>query len=232
MSTTQGGGNIVTDGLVLCLDTANIKSYPGSGLIWSDLSSNLKDWTLSSQPTFSNNNMGSLVFNGEYAQTDKNILLNLNNFSNWSIETWIYRTGLGTSFRSNILGIDTIFNINSTVMAVANGGNFFIGGDGGPNMNPVVSSTSLILLNTWYHIVVVKNNNNVKIYINGVENTSQTRTNFLWSDLGITAKIGNRTAGDTQFFGRIPIVRIYSNKSLSPSEVLQNYNTHKGRYGL
>ena len=31
---------IVTDGLVLCLDAGNPKSYPGSGTTWYDLSGN------------------------------------------------------------------------------------------------------------------------------------------------------------------------------------------------
>jgi hypothetical protein len=30
----------ITDGLVLCLDAANSKSYPGSGTTWTDLSGN------------------------------------------------------------------------------------------------------------------------------------------------------------------------------------------------
>jgi len=32
--------NISTDGLVLCLDAANPRSYPGSGSTWYDLSGN------------------------------------------------------------------------------------------------------------------------------------------------------------------------------------------------
>ena len=34
------GPHIVTDGLVLSLDAANTKSYPGSGTTWYDLSGN------------------------------------------------------------------------------------------------------------------------------------------------------------------------------------------------
>ena len=34
------GPNFVTDGLVLCLDAANTRSYPGSGSTWTDLSGN------------------------------------------------------------------------------------------------------------------------------------------------------------------------------------------------
>jgi hypothetical protein len=40
--------NIVTDGLVLYLDAANTKSYPGSGTVWRDLSNNNRDFTLDS----------------------------------------------------------------------------------------------------------------------------------------------------------------------------------------
>jgi len=43
---------IVTDGLVLCLDAANPKSYPGSGTTWSDLSGNGNDGTLVNGPIF------------------------------------------------------------------------------------------------------------------------------------------------------------------------------------
>ena len=34
------GSDIITDGLTLCLDAGNTKSYPGSGTTWSDLSNN------------------------------------------------------------------------------------------------------------------------------------------------------------------------------------------------
>lgn len=40
-----GGPDIVTDGLVLCLDAANTKSYPGSGNTWYDISGNNKHFT-------------------------------------------------------------------------------------------------------------------------------------------------------------------------------------------
>ena len=38
--------SIVRDGLVLHLDAANKKSYPGSGTVWSDLSGNDRNGTL------------------------------------------------------------------------------------------------------------------------------------------------------------------------------------------
>jgi hypothetical protein len=47
-----GGPDIVTDGLVLHLDAANDKSYPGSGSIWYDLSGNNKNFTWFATPSF------------------------------------------------------------------------------------------------------------------------------------------------------------------------------------
>jgi hypothetical protein len=226
----NGFTNIVTDGLVLSLDAGNLKSYPTTGTTWTDLSRNGNNGTLTGTITFSSSTAGILIFGGGYISLNQNVLLNLNSVSNWSIDTWVYRTGLGTSFRSDIIGIDTTGNINSTIMAISNAGSFFIGGDGGVNMNPIVSASQTISLNTWYHLAAVKNGTNIKLYVNGVEGASQTRSNFNWSDLGVTAKIANRVAGDVQFLGRIPILNIYRNKALSASEVLQNYNATKWRF--
>ena len=68
---------IVTDGLVLCLDAANPRSYPKSGTTWSDLTST-NTVTLVNDPNFDSNNRGSIVFDGsnQYAGTVNNISLN------------------------------------------------------------------------------------------------------------------------------------------------------------
>jgi hypothetical protein len=64
MSTVEGGGNIITDGLVLLLDAANSKSYPGTGTTWTDLSRSGNNGTLINGPTFNSGNGGSIVFDG------------------------------------------------------------------------------------------------------------------------------------------------------------------------
>ena len=55
---------IVTDGLVLYLDAANQRSYPGSGTTWSDISRGGNNGTLVNGPTFDPGNGGSIVFDG------------------------------------------------------------------------------------------------------------------------------------------------------------------------
>ena len=58
----RNGPKIVTDGLVLCLDAAIGKSYPGSGTTWYDLSGNGNNVSLINGPVFNTNNKGSFVF--------------------------------------------------------------------------------------------------------------------------------------------------------------------------
>ena len=62
--TTSYSPLIVTDGLVMYLDAANPKSYPGTGTTWTDISRNNNNGTLTNGPTFSSANLGSIVFDG------------------------------------------------------------------------------------------------------------------------------------------------------------------------
>ena len=54
------GPRIVTDGLQLYLDAANVKSYPGSGTDWRDLSGNSNTSSLVNGPTYSSDDGGGL----------------------------------------------------------------------------------------------------------------------------------------------------------------------------
>lgn len=58
------GSSIIRDGLVLHLDAANVKSYPGSGTTWFDLSGNGNNVSLINGPTHTINNKGSFIFDG------------------------------------------------------------------------------------------------------------------------------------------------------------------------
>ncbi len=80
------GANVVTDGLVLCLDAANPKSYISGSTSWRDTSGNTNNGTLVNGPIFNSDNGGSILFDGtnDYAKT--NITLNLSNTNKISIE--------------------------------------------------------------------------------------------------------------------------------------------------
>jgi len=84
---------IVTDGLVLCLDAGNTKSYPGSGTTWNDLSGQGNNGTLTNMDG-SNYSDGALSFDGsnEYVNLTES-LIGSNQIqtvtSSYTLEAWI-----------------------------------------------------------------------------------------------------------------------------------------------
>lgn len=99
--------NIVTDGLVLYLDAANTKSYPGSGTTWFDISGNNRNFTLTNSPTFSTLGGGSFRFDGTDDYATLNIAsdnpMKIENFiyANHTYEVWFYLTTFNASFIDN-----------------------------------------------------------------------------------------------------------------------------------
>ena len=56
--------NLVTNGLVLCYDPANTKSFVSGSTTLFDLTSSKDDGSLINGPTFNSANGGSIVFDG------------------------------------------------------------------------------------------------------------------------------------------------------------------------
>ena len=62
----NAGPKIVEDGLILCLDAANRKSYSRTGTVWTDLTANKNNAILVNMGSlnFRNDGVGSLIFDG------------------------------------------------------------------------------------------------------------------------------------------------------------------------
>ena len=84
----------------------------------------------------------------------------------------------------------------------------------------------------WYNLVGVQLSNiSRKIYINGVLDGTKT-SSFGTASSGSENWMLGQATGVTEFFdGKITNAAIY-NRALTAAEVLQNFNTHKGRFGL
>jgi uncharacterized delta-60 repeat protein len=80
--------SIVTDGLLLYLDAANAKSYPGSGAVFNDLSGNNQTGTLQNGPTFNNSKLGSLLCDGTDDFISFPTTYALSNSTGWSLSCW------------------------------------------------------------------------------------------------------------------------------------------------
>jgi len=216
------GPKIVTSGLVLALDAADKLSYPGSGTTWRDLSGNNNTGTLTNGPTFSTGNMGSIVFDG----VDDNATCNLvtSDANNVTLEVWFKATTLpgdrGLIYNGN--GGSSGYGLQFGACGTA--GTTLYVFFGGINCNVVSYGT--LVTNTWYQAVYTRTTtpsiSNI-LYINGISRSTNTTSN------------PNAPAGSTlissAFNGNISIARIY-NRALTATEVLQNYNATKNRYGL
>lgn len=227
---------IITDGLVLYLDAANTRSYPTTGTIWSDLSRNNNNGTLINGPTFNSANGGSIVFDGinDYVFKDSPI----NTGDNFSVFAWIKPGNIAT--RNAIVGnsypyAGRIGFLLSTATGYNSNLNTFFLSIGGDTSFRIAANNSLTL-NQWNHVsaVVTNGGGNILLYKNGVE--TQYRIGSLSSGTILyTANqfyVGARySTGFEPFIGGISQASIY-NRALSATEVLQNYNATKSRFGL
>jgi hypothetical protein len=217
---------IVTDGLVLCLDAANRKSYPGSGTVWRDLAGS-NNGTLTNGPTFSSANMGSIVFDGSNDYVANNNIIS--------------DKPLTISFWSKINATkNQCFYCSRT--EIGRGISIFGLGLGGPQ-NTVRFDTGLdqwttgynIPINTWVNINLLVDSSNKTLFVNGVLHSttpfSSSIVNISTSLFTIGASHINGTTIGNFLNGTISNYFIY-NRALTPTEIQQNYNATKGRFKL
>jgi hypothetical protein len=223
------GPKIVTSGLVLALDAADKLSYPGTGTTWRDLSGNNNTATLTNGPTFSAANMGSIVFDGtnDYVIDSSTVNIPTGNSSR-TIQMWIYpktdtcplaQLGIG----GNQIYIMSFYNSAGTLYLFTDGINVA--------NNISFSGTNLPTLNTWNHMTFGNSGQNWFYYLNGISKLSGTWSVTL-NTVGQKYVIGNRddvSVNPTN--GNISQTLIY-NRALTATEILQNYNATKSRFGL
>jgi hypothetical protein len=234
--------NPVTDGLVLNLDAANIKSYQGTGIIWSDISSSSNHATISLSPT--HNAATGLTFNGSTQYGRIPSVAGVTDFTNtqkYSIEVWFNpSSGQANNAEAELLEkwnytgegkypFTIRFNEGGSSMMVACY-------DGSSNYPSVVATGFPV--NTWAQLVAVFDfvSKTLTVYRNGEFKASRSLAGINQvsnsSPVGIAGRVPYNTTGvQVPFKGTIGIIRFY-NKSLTSTEVLQNFNTFKTRYGL
>lgn len=210
------------NGLVLCLDAGNVKSYPGSGTTWTDLSGLGNTGTLTNGPTYSSSNGGSIVFDGTddvVAFASSSIISGTQNFTveaivksnNTNSPDYIFGNyGVGNSG-----GLEVYFYLQK----------FYLYFNGGYTI-----SNSTVLSNTWYIATFTRSGNTTSIYINGVLDTTGTNSTSITTNLSY--RIGNGPDYNSEIYaGNIAKVSVY-NRALTSSEISQNFNALRGRYGI
>jgi hypothetical protein len=225
---------IVTNGLVLALDAGNTKSYVSGSTTWFDKSGRGNNGTLVNGPTFDSGSLGSIVFDGV---DDYGRVTNCVNAlpQDITIEVWL----------------------KGTVDAYNNA--FEIGSGGSSIANELVARGSNTALNhlqyvSWYEKTDLTTNNLISLSQNNGMPISPTQfsQHVVWlkgdgtSGTYLNGSLFASNATPTSFtrwyiastdlyfgFGieNIAAIRIY-NRALTQSEINQNFNALRGRFGI
>lgn len=230
--------SIVTNGLVLCVDAANRKTYPGSGSILYDISGNNNNFTLVNTPLVANNR---IQFNGtnQYAYTTS--ALNLSGLSAITVEMWIYMANGNTA-----MAIEHTANWNTNTggwgMAIndsGNGGN--IDNYCHTNHNTSIARNYAYTRSTWNQHVNIYSTvsdatgritylNGALISFNSINGYATGTSTAGGSSLpNATLYLGSRGGASAFLNGSISMLRIY-NRKLSADEILQNFIATNSRY--
>lgn len=229
----SGGPDIVENGLVLCLDAGNTKSYPGSGTAWADISRNGNNAVLTNGPTFSLADGGHMVFDGtnDYAIISNSSSLNMGSKS-FTADIWIaVSTTSGTErmiLEYNVWSTQGTYQVTTQPNQIVV--NFIDANSGGKALYHSIPSFTN---GAWTNVVGQFDtvNNTISLYINGSRVAQNT---------AVTQEIGNAVSnlyicsrGGSGLFlpCKIASVKMY-NIALSATEILQNYNATKGRFRL
>jgi hypothetical protein len=220
---------ITTDGLVFSLDAANPRCFSGSGTSSNSLIGGIGA-TLINGVGFTSTNNGYFSFDGSDDYIDfgnDSSLSAIGGNSNVTASAWVYYTAYGGGGQP--YSVITVKGFPWTWL-LENPSNLFTFriSAGGADVNIVDTSTHL--LNTWYNVVGTYNGSVISIYVNGVLKNARVQTGTLGTNT-ITAKIGTYQGTNYNLTGRIAQVQIF-NKALSATEVRQNYNATKRRFGL
>jgi len=230
------GPRIVKSGLVLAVDTADRNSYVGSGANLLDLSGRLNNGTLVNTPTFSGSNGGYLTFNGtnQYINVPNSTSLQI--ADSFTVCAWVYTTTLAARYAI----FSTRVNNTTGCWQLEIGST----GTGSLSTNRIALTgitiwlaetfSNVITTNTWYHICVTKVNNATAggiFYINGQEVANRQTNAYTIANNSDAKRIGTSTGSIELLNGRLAETLVY-NRPLSATEILQNYNATKSRFGL
>jgi hypothetical protein len=218
----------ITDSLLMHFDAANKESYTGTGTVWANLTGKTANGTLVNGVTHSGfNKTSAMVFDGvdDYVTIPNTIMGNGN--VAWTISAWTK-----TTTAVNSLG-------HGSVVSNANSGPVY--SMLGVNNGKIVYWT--YQNSAWSQKLGVRTVNDGNWHmLTWVNYTNSTMDMYV--DGTFDANVANSTSGNNnpldrvggswtaRYNGSISIFQITTNKALTASEVLQNYNATKGRYGL
>lgn len=229
----KGGPTISSNGLVLYLDAGNTDSYNSGSSTWYDLC-DTSNGTLTNGPTFNGANGGSIIFDGinDYITLGNNKYQYQDNFT---LEAWCNFTNLPNN--AGLCGArhPIVYNHDYGYnMTVGSAGLLRFDTYNTVSTNAGANSLTSVVGQNYFHGVGTKNGTTISLYLNGIfQNLGTLTTNAVYYINEPFVIGGNALCGGSRFYstGNIAIVKVY-NRALTSSEILNNYNMMKGRFGL
>jgi hypothetical protein len=236
------------DGLVLNLDAGNANSYPGTGTTWFDLASG-NNGTLFNGPTYDTTNGGSIVLDGVNDYVDLGTLSNFG--SSLSTNSITMEFAFKSNYTAGIRQFGTINSGSATLLGInfnrdendnysSGKTTFSLRDNNGLTLG--VSMNANIYTNNYFIVTISRNvsTNQVKFYVNGLpvnvtvggvgfNSNPVTFSNFQYPFL--IGALNNRGSIVNYTNCSIPSFKIY-NRVLTDTEVLNNFNSTRGRFGL
>jgi len=213
-------------------------SYYYGGSVYKDLVGS-NNGTLVNRLTYSSVNGGSLSFDGvnDHVSFSSASELQFLNRLPYTLEVWMYPTA--NPGASTWTGI---FNREDSSVGSRDGYNIYLNGSAsstfyltterfctGTGTQVVYTYNDSDLLNIWHHVVATYDGTTLRLYRNGEQLNSATSTGNI-TNTSKTLEIGRR-GGGSYFNGRLTGQKIY-NKSLTASEIKQNFVALRGRFGI
>ena len=217
---------IVTNGLVLNLDAGQQNSYRGSGTTWTDLSGNGKHGTLINTPTYSSANGGHLLFDGTNERLDLASALNLSTNTGFTmclfLQQTIPQTGAAWNYFFN--RIDPFIEIGT----FGTGSTTFLFKD---NTIPVDVNSGNVTT-SWSYIAFGTNPTTRTPFIHRFNSSGYALTTSATAFSNTTLSFSTMFTGPaSNYAAKVATIQAY-NRTLTATEVTQNFNALRRRFGI
>jgi hypothetical protein len=232
--------SVVRDGLVLYLDAANLKSYPGSGATWFNLAGFENNATIVNSIVYNSNSKGAINFDTGnediVISTLTSSLADHLSSGNFTVETFVKSTNVVYPRSRHPFYINDTVTSSSTkgwsVGHSSSASTIEVRTCDGTNLSSGTIAHSVQESTTYHRIFTVNRSSGLltRYYVNGNyigQFNSPSVTGTIYSSGGI--KFGD--VWGWRYIGDIYVIKIY-NRILSDSEIKNNFESLKGRFGI
>ena len=229
--------------LLLNLDAGDTNSYSGSGTTWTDRSTQAGSVTLTNGPSYNTTKSPNILFDGvdDYAVDGGNSAIKaISNGGSYTIDAWMQLNSLTTSqyLCGNQNATVGSYGFGLVLLPQSNIVRFFYTSAtslNGVNVGPITFNT------TWMHLNASFQYNDgsspaqsvYSLYINSVQQATSTNSQptGTLANSANSFYIGRRPNATLPASMNLATFKLY-NRVLSSTEVTQNYNAGRGRFGL